>query len=58
MTGSRDIEGMFVFSVGRVMNAWFIVDILDALKRASPYFVGEFYYYFEGAPPLTLIEDL
>jgi len=30
MTGSRDVEGMVVFPVGRVMNAWLKKDILDA----------------------------
>jgi len=57
MTGSRDIEGMVVFPVGRVMNAWLIADIIDAVRKAFP-FVGAFYYYFEGLPPITLIEDL
>ena len=32
MTGSRDIEGMVIFPVGHVMNAWLKEEILDAYE--------------------------
>jgi len=33
MTGLRDTEGMVVFPIGRVMNAWLKKDILDAYEN-------------------------
>lgn len=41
MTGSRDIEDMFVFPVGRVMNAWLKEDILDAYENLLQELLGD-----------------
>jgi len=35
MTGSRDIEGMFIFTVGRVINAWLEEEIRFAFHQAE-----------------------
>lgn len=35
MTGSRELEGMFVFTVGRVMNAWLVEEIVFAFTQAK-----------------------
>ena len=39
MTGSRDIEGMFVFTVGCVVNAWLEEEIIFAFRQAETHAV-------------------
>lgn len=55
MTGSRDVEGMFVFAVGRVMNAWLVEEALFAFTQAYVYMRGRIYSYWEDSQLLSII---
>lgn len=57
MTGSRDIEGMVVFSVGRVVNAWLIDEAIFAFRRAYPFLLGATYSWWDDHIILAVVNN-
>ena len=58
MTGLRDTEGMFVFAVGRVVNAWLVEEAIFAYTRLIPYLEGTIYSWWTGSELFSLVDNL
>lgn len=58
MTGSRDIEGMVVFAMGRVINAWLVEECLFAIKNAFPEYGGMYYVWWTGGHFGSLLDNV
>jgi len=58
MDGSRDIEGMVVFPVGRVMNAWLVEEVLFVLRNTFPEYGGTYYVWWTGGHFGSLLDNV
>lgn len=59
MTGSRDIEGMFVFTLSSgVIMGYPIVDAIDAFKMAYPELRGVYFVWQDGFLAPRMVDNL
>ena len=59
MTGSRDIESMFVFTLASgVITGYPIVDVIDAFKMTYPELRGAYFVWFNGTLIPRMVDNL
>jgi len=57
MDGSREIEGMVVFTIDRVVNAWLIDEAIFAFMQAHPFLLGATYSWWDDHVILAIANN-